>query len=105
MQNGKQDAAYVLLCRPAADGGPEAMLQEAAALAGLDSFGGVDADGCRQTVLEGKDSRGRAWQARAGLAEDLGIAGTGAAFAAVLAGRIDRGQLARLLRHVRAQVR
>ena len=76
---------------------------EAARLAGLASF---DAgDGAQPaSCLEGADSQGRAWQARAGLAEDLGLSLAGTAFAAVLAGHIDKGELARLLRHVRAQI-
>jgi hypothetical protein len=103
MQSQDRDASFVLLCRPQEAVSPAALLGEAARLAGLASF---DAgDGAQPaSCLEGADSQGRAWQARAGLAEDLGLSLAGTAFAAVLAGRIDKGELARLLRHVRAQI-
>ena len=103
MQCQDRDASFVLLCRPEKDASPSALLGEAAALAGL---AGLEAEALSLagTFLEGADSQGKSWQARAGKAEELAVASPGTCFAAVLAGRIDRGELARLLRHVRPQV-
>jgi len=103
MQCQDRDAAFVLLCRPKEAVPPSSLLEDAARLAGLASFS-VQGEAQGGACLEGADSQGRLWQARAGLVGELGVAGSGAAFAAVLAGRIDKGELARLLRHVRAQV-